>query len=219
MMWSSSPGSPRGGLLPQTSTKRGILARLKRWKPLEGWSLGMVQTYFILLVLVLALMFGAAHCRWHRQNTQIACDAARCEVTKTYGGAVEHQQTITRSALVDVDAVRMDHGVIKDPSGMSRRKKQKLGYGLVARFRDQGTQPRFPGRGCVSWRQTAGCDPLGEPEPTFDEVCGQQPRPLSGVSFLSRPFPLLSPPPSPIARSQPAALCGPQAERPLLWRR
>eukprot|EP01048_Picozoa_sp_COSAG05_P005953 COSAG05_NODE_368_length_10734_cov_4.853315_8_plen_198_part_00 len=86
-MWGGG-GSPRGSMLPTSATSRGICYRLKRWKPLEGWTLGMVQTYFLSFVFVIVFMCGIWHCRAYRMRTDVGCDAAGCSITKTYGGAV-----------------------------------------------------------------------------------------------------------------------------------
>lgn len=34
--------------------------------------------------------------------------------------------------------------------------------------------PGGPALGCVSWRQTAHCDPTGTPQPAYDEPCGAE---------------------------------------------
>jgi hypothetical protein len=86
-MWEGG-GSPRGSMLPTSATSRGICYRLKRWKPLEGWTLGMVQTYFLSFVFVVVFMCAIWHCRAYRMRTDVGCDAAGCSITKAYGGAV-----------------------------------------------------------------------------------------------------------------------------------
>jgi hypothetical protein len=163
--------------LPIHGRKKGVCDHLKKWKPLEGWTLGMVQTYFALLVFLFVMFFGIWHCRAYRMVTELACGKEDCHILRQEPGAEmpELDERIMRSTLTAMVATRLDHGEIKETKGLKRRELQKLDYSVAMRYRKTSGAPQFPHRTCVGWRQTGGCDgQTGERETAFDKGCTEE---------------------------------------------
>lgn len=161
-------------LLPTTSQRGGRCGCLAGWKPLEGWTLCMVYTYAVHILSVGIFLGGCLHCRAYRMYTTVECGTGAfdgCNVQKQYGGSVELDINVSRSSLVEILGVRMLEGELRDTKGMKKREIGRLDYGAQLKYKEEVGMPQFPSRGCVSWRQTANCDPEGGRESEFDRNC------------------------------------------------
>ena len=107
--------------LPTSGTKRSMWWRLKQWKPLAGWSLGMVQTYFLTALFVAVFFLGVWHCRAYRVATEVECNNEGCTVSKWLGGEVENKTVIARTQLITTLATRMEEGAVVDIKGLKKR--------------------------------------------------------------------------------------------------
>ena len=170
MDWNNPGNGP--GLIMHDAPKRRCQC-LRNWKPLEGATLPMVYTYFVLLLTFLVMGGGIWHCRANRLSTEVTCNVTSCRILKQVGSYATHDQALERGTIVSASAVRMDNDEVVDTKGLKKRQIQRLNYGAVIKYRAESGTPAHPGRGCVGWRQTGGCEPTGERESDFDKGCDE----------------------------------------------
>lgn len=123
---------------------------LRKWKPLEGATLGMVYTYFLLFLTVVFMGVGIWHCRANRLSTEVSCTSDSCRILKQIGSAVQLDQDLPRSTIVAASAVRMEDGKVVETKGLKKRQIQRLNYGAVIKFRSEAEDPSHPNRGARS---------------------------------------------------------------------
>lgn len=163
-------------LLPTSSAPKRRCGCLANWKPLQGWSLGMVYTWFMLILCFFIFLSGFWHCRAYRKYTTVECnmDISGCNVQMQYGSTLSMDRNITRTSLMACEAVRMTDGVVKDTKGMKKREIQRLDYGALLKYKEEVGARKYPARGCISWRQTGACDPNnGVREAEYDRPCNE----------------------------------------------
>ena len=143
-MWGGDDGS--GGLIMHDA-KKGKCSCLKKWKPLEGATLGMVYTYFLLFITIVLMGVGLWHCRANRLSTEVTCTTDGCTVLKQVGSYVELDQNFPRSTIIAASAVRMEEGKVVETKGLKKRQIQRLNYGAVIKYRSEAADPKYPDRG------------------------------------------------------------------------
>jgi|EP01046_Picozoa_sp_COSAG06_P060976 hypothetical protein len=153
-MFGGGGGGMDGGLIMHDAPKRRC-GCLKNWKPLEGATLGMVYTYFLLFITLVFMGVGIWHCRANRLSTEVSCTSDGCRVLKQVGSVVELDQDLPRSTIIAASAVRMEDAKVVETKGLKKRQIQRLNYGAVIKFRSEAGDPAHPDRGArLSSRRT-----------------------------------------------------------------
>jgi hypothetical protein len=140
-------GKADDGLMMYDERSRRRCECLRKWKPLEGATLGMVYTYFVLFLTLVFMGVGIWHCRANRLSTEVSCTSSGCRVLKQIGSSVEMEQELPRSTIIAASAVRMEDGQVVETKGLKKRQIQRLNYGAVIKFRSEAGDASHPDRG------------------------------------------------------------------------
>jgi hypothetical protein len=140
-------GRADDGLMMYDDRARRRCECLRKWKPLEGATLGMVYTYFVLFLTLVFMGVGIWHCRANRLSTEVSCTSDGCRVLKQIGSSVEMEQELPRSTIIAASAVRMEDGKVVETKGLKKRQIQRLNYGAVIKFRSEAGDASNPDRG------------------------------------------------------------------------